>query len=110
MQDRQARPVRRDHRGRARAAEADVGGLFGGDREACRVETVGHRRGQALRAARSSRLLLWRGDAGTVCRRRHLAAMNLLSFSTSAALLASRTFLSPRAISDALLNRNSHGA
>jgi hypothetical protein len=36
--------------------------------------------------------------------------MNLLSLSTSAAPFASRTFLSPRAFIDALLNRDSHGA
>ena len=40
MQDRQARPVRRDHRGRARAAEEDVERLFGGDRKARRLQTV----------------------------------------------------------------------
>ena len=62
VQDRQARPVRRDHRGRARVAEEDVERLFGRDRKACRLETVRHRCGEALRPARPARLLLRRGQ------------------------------------------------
>src|SRR6267142_1624229 len=58
MQDRQARPVRRDHRGRARTAEEDVERLFGGDRKTRRLKTVRCRRHEALRSARPAGLLL----------------------------------------------------
>src|SRR5436309_2602858 len=51
VQDRQARPVRRDYRGRARAAEENVERLFRRDRKACGRETVGCGCGKTLRSA-----------------------------------------------------------
>src|ERR1700693_2564171 len=41
VKDRQARPVRRDYRGRARTAEEDVERIFRRNRKACWLEVVG---------------------------------------------------------------------
>src|SRR5258708_2968351 len=58
VQDRQARPVRRDYRGRARAAEKDVERVFRRDREARRLETVRCGCAKTLRSARPVGLLV----------------------------------------------------
>src|SRR5450432_2231987 len=58
VQDRQARPVCRDYRGRARTAEEDVERLFGGHRKACWLEIVRCGRSKALRPAGPAGLLV----------------------------------------------------
>src|SRR6476661_3494604 len=70
VQDRQARPVRRDHRGGTRAAEEDVECLFRRDREARRLEAVRFRCAETVRPARPPGLLVRRGATGRRPRRR----------------------------------------
>src|SRR6267154_4618420 len=70
VQDRQARPVCRDYRGRARTAEEDVERLFRGNRKACWLEIVRCGRGKALRSAGPAGLLVRRGSGARRKRRR----------------------------------------
>ena len=70
-----------------RIAEEDVERLFGRDRKACRLETVGYRRHQALRSARPAGLFLQRG---AIARDRRGRARPMISFSTSSRPRADR--------------------
>jgi hypothetical protein len=109
VQDRQARPVRRDHRSGPRAAEEDVGCLFGGDREICRLKAVRCRCRQALRSARPAGLLLRRGLVSRR-QRRHVGAMKAFPSNTTACRSVRGHFIHGARSLAAPFKRNSHGA